>query len=373
MSSACSINASFFESQGTSTKPVKGVFRFNFGVPPEPGERAMALWGNESFLIRAVVMPSARQDSVRSLFSQFSHPVKVGTALLGMALGWVYWPTLLDCFQRWSTDPRYSHGYLVPLFSGYLLWSWREQFPKEAYHGQNWGLFLLGVGLGISFLGTYLAIGWLNGISLLPCVAGLTVLMGGWSVLRWSWPAIAFLLFMLPLPFLVETALANRLQPIATIASTFVLQTLGFVAFSEGNVICLGEIRIGVVEACSGLNTLMLFFALSTAVTLIIQRSRVEKGLLLLSAIPIALIANITRITVTGILHKTVGSAVADLVFHDLAGWLMIVLALGLLWIELRVLSWVLVPEQVPWVFWQPFTKSAKVAVAASARGTALS
>ena len=321
-------------------------------------------------------MPSARNDSVRSLFSQFSQPAKVGTALLGMALVWVYWPTLLDCFQRWTTDPRYSHGYLVPLFSGYLLWSWRQKFPKEAYRGQNWGLVLLGFGLGISFLGTYLFLNGLNGISLLPCVAGLTVLLGGWSVLRWSWPAIAFLLFMLPLPFSVETALANPLQRIATIASTYVLQTIGFTAFSEGNVICLDEIRIGVVEACSGLSMLMLFFALSTALTLIIHRSRVEKGLMLLSAIPIALLANITRITVTAILHKTVSWAVADLVFHDLAGWLMIVLALGLLGIELRVLSWVLVPvarKEMPWVMRQLFTKSAKVAVDASARGTALS
>jgi exosortase len=321
-------------------------------------------------------MPSARNDRARSLCSQFSQPIKVGTGLLGMALGWVYWPTLLDCFQRWTTDARYSHGYLVPLFSGYLVWSWRQQFPKEAYRGQNWGLVLLGFGLGIRFLGTYLFIDWLNGISLVPCVAGLTVLLGGWRVLRWSWPAIAFLLFMFPLPFHVETALANPLQRIATIASTYVLQTLGFVAFSEGNVICLDEIRIGVAEACSGLSMLMLFFALSTALTLIIRRSRVEKGLMLLSAIPIALIANITRITVTGILHKTVGSTVADLVFHDLAGWLMIVLALGLLGIELRVLSWVLVPfaeKQMPLVFLPKFTKSAKVAVDASARGTALS
>jgi hypothetical protein len=80
---------------------------------------------------------------------------------------------------------------------------------------------------------------------------------------------------------------------------------------------------------------------------------------------------------VTGILHKTVGSAVADLVFHDLAGWLMIVLALGLLGIELRVLSWVLVPvaekQIMPLVFLPRFTKSAKVAVDASARATALS
>ena len=86
-----------------------------------------------------------------------------------------------------------------------------------------------------------------------------------------------------------------------------------------------------------------IFFALSTAMIMVIQRSWLEKGIILASAVPIALIANITRITVTGILHKTVGRDLADLVFHDLAGWLMIVQALVLLWLELRLLSWVLI------------------------------
>jgi exosortase/archaeosortase family protein len=88
---------------------------------------------------------------------------------------------------------------------------------------------------------------------------------------------------------------------------------------------------------------LVTFFALSSAVMLVSTRPPLERGLLFLSAIPIALAVNITRIIVTGVLHKTVGSELADYVFHDLAGWLMMPLALALLWCELRVLAWVLV------------------------------
>jgi exosortase len=143
------------------------------------------------------------------------------------------------------------------------------------------------------------------------------------------------------LPNRVEFMLAHPLQRVATIASTYALQTLGVSAFSEGNVIRMGQIPLNVAEACSGLSMLMIFFALTTAVLILYQRPWLDRVLILLSAAPIALIANISRITVTGLAHKLVGPELADLVFHGLAGWLMMVLALGLLWVEFRVLAWV--------------------------------
>ena len=85
-------------------------------------------------------------------------------------------------------------------------------------------------------------------------------------LLEWAWPSIVFLAFMIPLPWRVENALGPPLQSIATTVSTYLLQTLGFMAFAEGNVIQLNEARIGVVEACSGLSMLITFVALSTAV-----------------------------------------------------------------------------------------------------------
>jgi exosortase len=206
-------------------------------------------------------------------------------------------------------------------------------------------MVLLLAGLALRFAGTFAFFDWLAAAALIPCLAGVVVLVGGWRALRWAWPALAFLVFMIPLPFRVEVAVAHPLQRVATKASTYVLQTLGFMAFAEGNVIRMGEVRLNVVEACSGLSMLVIFFALSTAVTLLVNRPWYEKLVIIVSAVPIALMSNITRIVVTGIMHKTVGQEWADFVFHDLAGWLMMPLALGMLWVELRLLAWVFIPR----------------------------
>src|SRR5438874_1287783 len=94
--------------------------------------------------------------------------------------------------------------------------------------------------------------------------------LGALSILLWAyWPTIAFLFFMLPLPFRVEVALSHPLQKLASQSSTYVLQTIGLPAFAEGNVISLGKAKINIVEACNGLSMLIIFFALSTGMALL--------------------------------------------------------------------------------------------------------
>ncbi len=184
---------------------------------------------------------------------------------------------------------------------------------------------------------------WLDAISLLPLLAGAVLLVGGWPMLRWAGPAIGFLFFMIPLPYRLETSLAHPLQHIATLTATYSLQTLGFPALSEGNVLHINQARIGVVEACSGLGMLLLFFALATGVALLTRRPLLDKMLIVVSAAPIAVLANVVRITLTAFLHGTAGSRWADLVFHELAGFLMMPLSLGMLWVELWLLRRLLV------------------------------
>src|SRR5262249_53711533 len=123
--------------------------------------------------------------------------------------------------------------------------------------------------------------------------------------------------------------------------------TIGFPALAEGNVVVLSESRIGVVEACNGLGMLVLFFAVSTALALVIRRPLWEKLVIVASAVPGALIANVTRSPVTAVLSETVGAEFAKTVFHEWAGWLMMPFALLLLWLELRLISWFLVIPQV--------------------------
>src|SRR4051794_29632595 len=161
-------------------------------------------------------------DSARHLM-RFSSFV-VLEVLLATGLLWAYWPTLCEMVKRWSTDPRYAHGYLVPAFSLALLWLRRDRLAAVAPRPSWGGLALIGIGLALRLTGAFVYFGWLEAASLLPAVAGLCVLIWGWPSLRWSWPAIAFLVFMLPLPYQLEGALAFPLQRVATKVTTYALQ-----------------------------------------------------------------------------------------------------------------------------------------------------
>jgi exosortase len=245
---------------------------------------------------------------------------------------------------RWSYDPQYSHGYLVPVFALFLLWHRRDYCAKYPLQGNLWGLPLVLAGVGLRLAGSYFYVSSLEALSLLVCLFGICVLLGGWNAVRWSWPALAFLVFMIPLPYRVERFLAHPMQRLATLASTFFLEILGFQATAEGNVIWVNEeSRIGVVEACGGLTMLLSFVALAVAFAIVLRRPLLDKILLIASAIPIALFANVVRITLTAVLHEVSGDRFALVFFHDLAGWFMMFLALGMLWLELQLLSHLLV------------------------------
>jgi exosortase len=263
--------------------------------------------------------------------------------LLGACLLWSLWPALASMPDRWSTDPRYAHGYLVPAFSLALLWLRRARLDGVKLSGSTWGLALVGLGAAIQLAGGYFRHGTLEGLALLPYLAGIALLVGGWRILGWAWPSIGFLAFMIPLPWRVENALGPPLQFVATSISTYLLQFLGFMAFAEGNVIQLRDAQIGVVEACSGLSMLITFVALSTAAALVVKRPLLDRAVLIASSIPVALLANVIRITLTGVLHESVGEYAASRFYHDLAGWLMIPLALALYWCEIWILSGLLI------------------------------
>jgi len=270
--------------------------------------------------------------------------IAVGAITLGTL--WSYWSTLAIMANKWAHDPQYSHGYLVPLFALALLWMRRDLLDTTKLKPCWWGLPIVLVSIAIRLIAAQYYFEWFDFISLVPCIFGLCLLIGGWHAVRWAWPAIGFLLFMIPLPYSLEVMMRAPLRRVGTIVSTFLMQTLGLPALAEGFVIVVGDHDIGVAEACSGLRMLMIFFALSTAVALVSEKPLWEKIVIVLSAGPIALISNILRITVTGILYATVSSEIAELVFHDLAGWLMMPLGVALLWLELWLLSRIFVVEE---------------------------
>jgi exosortase len=241
--------------------------------------------------------------------------------------------------RKWSVDDQYSHGFLVPIFAVVLLWLRRNLYEPGLARGRWLGVVLLSLGLGLYLYGSYVFIQWFEAISILLCIAGLCFLIGGWSLFRWAWPSVAFLVFMIPLPYRVEAAFCENLQGIAAAASTFTLQTMGFPAFREGNTILIHGESVGVKKACSGISMMMTFFCLSTAVVLLVNRPVWQKLVVVLSAIPIALVSNITRVTATVILFQLTSDAWVRHKAHDWAGYMMMILGLLLLWVELKYLS----------------------------------
>src|SRR5262249_50879152 len=120
--------------------------------------------------------------------------------------------------------------------------------------------------------------------------------------------------------------------------------------FAEGNIILIEDNQLGVADACSGLGMLLTFFALSTAFALVVRRPRIDRLMLVASAVPVAVTANVARITATGLAYYAAGphSAAAHAILHDLAGWLMMPLAMLLLWAELLLLGKLFVEQKAP-------------------------
>jgi exosortase len=290
-------------------------------------------------------LPGARAPSLAPDFDD-SAPLRPGlTALQVVAAGafaaillWSYWPVLGELERRWAHDPRYSHGFLVPLFAGYLLWLRRSERPSPARFGGWMALALFTSGAAIRLAGSYSFFSWFDAFSLLVSLSAVVALLGGSSTLSWAGSSIAFLIFMVPLPYRIEGLLGVPLQRMATLASASVLQVFGVPAFTSGNTIIIDDFRIGVIDACNGLGMSYMFLACSFGAVLMIRRPMLDSSLLVASAIPIGLGANIARIVATGLLHQTMGERIADAVYHDVAGWVMMLLALFILWIECKLL-----------------------------------
>lgn len=255
------------------------------------------------------------------------------------AFAWSYWPTLTTIVGVWGRNPDYSHGYLVLPIAAAFLWLRRDAFPASDLAPSLGGLALMAVAVALRIVAGVYFMAPLDGWTIPLWVAGAVWLAGGWPLLRWSWPAIVFLWFMLPIPYSAERAASVPLQAIATQLSTGALLMLGQPVVSEGNTIWLGDHQMFVEEACSGMRIFVGIFALAFAFVLFSRWQWWQKGLVLLAALPIALIGNMCRIVATGLLYQYASGETAKRFSHDLSGLLMIPLAALLFWLFLIYLE----------------------------------
>jgi exosortase len=263
------------------------------------------------------------------------------TALLGLLLAagvWSYWPTLINLVTTWTRVPDYSHGFVVVPFAVLILWLRRDRFPGLASTSPWIAAALLVLSLLLRHAGDVFFFAFLGGWSIIPWCAAVAALVGGRPLLAWSWPAIVFLLFMVPLPFSIEYELSGPLQRMATVMSTAVLQFLGQPAFAEGNTILLGDERLEVAQACSGLRLFMGIIALTYVYVALIRRPWWEKAILVVATVPIAIGANVARIVTTGLLYQVMHDAQSREWIHSAAGWVMVLVAAAAFWLLLGYL-----------------------------------
>lgn len=255
----------------------------------------------------------------------------VAAAVSLVLLVWAYWPTLQWMEHQWRVEPDYSHGYLVLPLAALIAYSRIDLFPGIRPRISWGGVSLLVLAIVLRTVGRLGYMDFMDGWSLLPWVAGVTWLLLGPRALRWALPAIAFLILLVPLPYRAESLLSWKLQGVATEASTALLRILGQPAVSEGHTIWLGQSQLMVEEACSGLRIFVGIGALAFFWASVVRRSWLDRIVILASSLPLAILANVIRVTVMALFSKHFEGAALDRI-HDWMGFAMIALAALMLW-----------------------------------------
>ena len=272
----------------------------------------------------------------------------VWTVGLTIALCILFADVLLDLIVRWSGEPQYVHGFVVAPIAVGLAWMRRREVPLGAARTHLGGLMLIVFAVMLGINARYFDLDIADYAGLLTGMTGILLLVWGRRLTAAWYPSIGFLVFMFPLPLRIEQMLSGPLQLWGAQEAAWYIQMLGIPAYALGGTIHMSEHQLGIADAFSGIRMFMVFVAISVATIMTSQRTRWEKLLILFSAIPVSLICNTVRIVVAAALFQWVGTGTASLITGDLSGWLIIVAAIPLVYLELRLLDWLVVEVRDP-------------------------
>ena len=251
----------------------------------------------------------------------------------------LYRPVILKLIESWDADPNYSHGFFIPLISLYFIYTKWELIKKTTTLPSNKGLWIVLFGLILFILGWISSLDLVQGISMLIVLWGSVIYLYGKKVGKLIMFPVFYLVFMIPLPAIVWNRLSVPLSLIASSIATRLMEFLGMVVYREGNIITLPNITLQVVEACSGLRSLVTLMALSAALAYISNLNVLKRIVLFFCSIPIAIIGNVIRLTVTGILADNFGPQMAHGFIHEFSGWVVFIVGFFFLVMIQRILS----------------------------------
>ena len=251
----------------------------------------------------------------------------------------IYRDVLIKLVADWWQDPNFSHGFLVPLFSAYLVWTNRQALRTTRIEPSWIGVAVVALGLAVLLLGIYGAELSLSRISFLIVLTGIVLAFGGPHMLKEQRFALLVLLLAIPIPAILFNQITLPLQTLAAKTASSMLPLFGIPVLREGNVIMLPSMSLEVAEACSGIRSLMSLFTISIFYGYFLETSTTKRVILAIASVPIAIAANALRILGTGLCVQYWNPEKALGFFHEFSGWLIFVVSLFCLFIVHRLMG----------------------------------
>jgi exosortase len=283
------------------------------------------------------------EAAVPTFAQSFPPATCVKALVLAGLFVWLNWWQFQVLVGSWE-DPNWSHGFLIPLFSLYLLYARREELLAAPRKACLWGMPILLWGIFQVLVGVYpIQNLWISHLGLIPILFGLVLYLGGRRIIRVTWLPIVFLIFAMPISENLYGQIARPLQNLAASASQIILRTCGVqIAVKESSLTIValnGRIHaLTVAEACSGMRMLVAFLALGVAMAYLDDRPVWQRVTLVVMAVPIAILCNVIRVIITGTMFVLDKPDLGKGFMHTFTGILMLPPALLMLW----GLSWLL-------------------------------
>jgi exosortase A len=240
----------------------------------------------------------------------------------------IYLPALVDLVERWYQDSNYSHGFLVPLISGFLIWRQRKSLASCRVSSHWLGLAIVLFGMLVFIVGNAGSEYFTVRVSMVITLFGLVMYLFGLQITRKVWFAIFLLLFMIPIPAVVYFSATFPLQLLASKVAVFGLDLIGIPVARQGNIIHLPNTALEVAEACSGLRSLISLLAMGAIYAYLSQRRFWAQAVLFVSTVPLAISGNVARVFLTALIAYAWDYDTTTEPLHTIMGALVFAIAL---------------------------------------------
>lgn len=248
----------------------------------------------------------------------------------GILLVGCYAPILQRLVNQWVNDEDMGHGFFVPAVAGYIAWQRRQELLAAPVKPSYWGLAIIVLAGVQMILGTMGADIFTPRLAFVESIVGAILFLRGKPAIKVLAFPLSLLVFMVPIPAILYNRITFPLQIFASRVAEFVLSLIGIPVLRDGNVLELASQKLSVVEACSGIRSLLSLTFLSLVYAFFFDGKGWMRWFLLLATIPIAIVANASRVTLTGILSE-INTEYASGIYHSLSGWVVFMVALFLM------------------------------------------